>query len=121
MHVAPTTQVVFRLSAAPKTATASSERSFQVRFADTKIDPPFPEKRYEDPLVASVRFAGELATIDFREPGLAARAYPLSSPDRLVVEIGRRRPCLPLRPRRPKARHRRRMPGRPRRARPGRP
>jgi N-acetylmuramoyl-L-alanine amidase len=36
-----------------------------------------------------VRFAGELATIDFREPGLSARAYPLTSPDRLVVEIGR--------------------------------
>jgi N-acetylmuramoyl-L-alanine amidase len=89
VHVAPTTQVVFRLSAAAKTATASSERSFQVRFSDTKISPPFPEKRFEDPLVASVRFAGELATIDFREPGLAARAYPLSSPDRLVVEIGR--------------------------------
>jgi N-acetylmuramoyl-L-alanine amidase len=89
VHVAPTTQVVFRLSAAAKTATASSERSFQVRFSDTKLDPPFPEKRFEDPLVASVRFAGELATIDFREPGLAARAYPLSSPDRLVVEIGR--------------------------------
>ena len=89
VHVAPTTQVVFRLSAPAKTATATSERSFQVRFADTKIDPPFPEKRFEDPLVASVRFAGELATIDFREPGLSARAYPLTSPDRLVVEIGR--------------------------------
>ncbi len=88
VHVAPTTQVVFRLSAAAKTATATSEKSFQVRFADTKIDPPFPEKRFEDPLVASVRFAGELATIDFREPGLSARAYPLSSPDRLVVEVG---------------------------------
>ncbi len=97
VHVAPTTQVVFRLSAAAKTATATSERSFQVRFADTKIDPPFPEKKYDDPLVASVRFSGELATIDFREPGLAARAYPLSSPDRLVVEIGRRA-ALPAAP-----------------------
>ena len=89
VHVAPTTQVVFRLSGPAKTATATSERSFQVRFAETKIDPPFPEKRYEDPLVASVRFSGELATIDFREANLAARAYPLSAPDRLVVEIGR--------------------------------
>ena len=97
VHVAPTTQVVFRLSAAAKTATATSERSFQVRFADTKIDPPFPEKKYDDPLVASVRFAGEIATIDFREPGLAARAYPLTSPDRLVVEIGRRA-ALPAAP-----------------------
>lgn len=90
VHVAPTTQVVFRLSAAAKTATAVSDRTFQVRFSDTKIEPPFPDKKYDDPLVASVRFAGELATIDFREPGLAARAYPLTSPDRLVVEIGRR-------------------------------
>jgi N-acetylmuramoyl-L-alanine amidase len=90
VHVAPTTQVVLRLSAAAKTATASSEKSFQVRFADTKIDPPYPEKKYDDPLVSSVRFTGDLATIDFREAGLAARAYPLTSPDRLVVEIGRR-------------------------------
>ena len=90
VHVAPTTQVVFRLSAPAKTATATSDRSFQVRFSDTKLDPPFPEKRFDDPLVAAVRFAGELATIDFREPGLSARAYPLSGPDRLVVEIGRR-------------------------------
>ena len=90
VHVAPTTQVVFRLSAPAKTATAASDRSFQVRFADTKIDPPFPEKKFDDPLVASVRFSGELASIDFREPGLSARAYPLSAPDRLVVEIGRR-------------------------------
>ena len=60
------------------------------------------EKKYDDPLVASVRFSGELATIDFREPGLAARAYPLSSPDRLVVEIGRRAalPAVWPRPRR---------------------
>ena len=92
VHVSPTTQVVFRLSAPAKTATAISDRSFQVRFSDTKIDPPFPEKRFEDPLVAAVRFAGELATIDFRESGLSARAYPLTSPDRLVVEIGRRSP-----------------------------
>src|SRR5262245_60012419 len=51
VHVAPTTQVVFRLSGPAKTATATSERSFQVRFSDTKIDPPFPEKRFDDPLV----------------------------------------------------------------------
>jgi N-acetylmuramoyl-L-alanine amidase len=90
VHVAPTTQVVLRLSAAAKTATALSEKGFQVRFADTRIDPPFPEKRFDDPLVAAVRFAGDTATVDFREANLAARAYPLTSPDRIVVEVGRR-------------------------------
>jgi N-acetylmuramoyl-L-alanine amidase len=90
VHVAPTTQVVLRLSDAAKTATALSEKGFQVRFADTKIDPPFPDKKFDDPLVSSVRFSGDLALIDFREPGLSARAYPLTSPDRLVVEVGRR-------------------------------
>ncbi len=90
VHVAPTTQVVLRLSDAAKTSTALSDRGFQVRFLDTKIDPPFPEKRFDDPLVSSVRFAGDLALIDFRETGLSARAYPLTAPDRLVIEVGRR-------------------------------
>ena len=49
----------------------------------------FPERRYEDPLVAAIRFAGDTATIEFREKGLSARAYPLPSPDRLVIEVGR--------------------------------
>jgi N-acetylmuramoyl-L-alanine amidase len=100
VHVAPTTQVVLRLSAAAKTATALSEKGFQVRFADTKIDPPFPEKKFDDPLVSAVRFAGDTATVDFREPNVTARAYPLTSPDRLVIEVGRRAaaPAAPSEP-----------------------
>lgn len=90
VHVAPATQVVFRLSEGTRTATSSSERGYQVRFPDVRVDPPFPEKRYEDPLVSAVRFAGDTASIEFREPGLAARSYPLTAPDRLVVEVGRR-------------------------------
>ncbi len=90
VHVAPTTQVVLRLSAAAKTATSLSEKAFQVRFPDAKVDPPFPEKKYEDPFVAAVRFSGDTATVEFREANLAARAYPLTSPDRLVIEVGRK-------------------------------
>ncbi|HTR01726.1 MAG TPA: N-acetylmuramoyl-L-alanine amidase, partial [Thermoanaerobaculia bacterium] len=90
VHVAPTTQVVLRLSAAAHTATALSDKGFQVRFADTRVDPPFPEKKFDDPLVAAVRFAGDAATVDFREPNLTARSYALTSPDRIVVEVGRR-------------------------------
>ena len=90
VHVAPTTQVVLRLSAAAKTATALSERGFAVRFADTRLDPPFSEKKFDDPLVAAVRFSGDTATVDFREANQTARAYPLTSPDRLVIEVGRK-------------------------------
>jgi N-acetylmuramoyl-L-alanine amidase len=90
VHVAPTTQVVLRLSAAAKTTTTATDKSYQVRFADTRIDPPFPEKKFDDPLVSAVRFAGDTATVDFREPNLSARSYPLTSPDRIVIEVGRR-------------------------------
>ena len=90
VHVAPTTQVVLRLSAAAKTSTALSDKAFQVRFADTRIDPPFGEKKFDDPLVAAVRFAGDTATVDFREASVTARAYTLISPDRVVIEVSRR-------------------------------
>ncbi len=90
VHVAPTTQVVLRLSAAAKPTTALSEKGFVVRFADTKIDPPYPEKKFDDLFVAAVRFSGDAATVEFREANLTARAYPLTSPDRLVIEVGRR-------------------------------
>src|SRR5262249_51356828 len=67
-----------------------SEKSYQVRFPDTRLDPPFAERKYDDPLVAAVRFTADTATIEFREPNATARSYPLTSPDRIVVEIGRR-------------------------------
>ena len=90
VHVPPATQVVLRLSAAAKTATTSAEKTYQVRFADTRIDPPFPEKKYDDPLVSAVRFSGDTATVELREPNLAARSYALAAPDRIVVEVTRR-------------------------------
>jgi hypothetical protein len=82
VHVAPTTQVVLRLSAAAPSSTTSSEKSFQVRFSEARLAPPFPERKYDDPLVSAVRFAGDTVTIEFREANTAARAYPLTSPDR---------------------------------------
>jgi len=90
VHVEPTTQVVLRLSSAAKTAPVLSEKGVQVKFVETRLDPPFAEKKYDDPLVAAVRFTSDTAAIEFREANLTARAYPLTSPDRLVVEIGRR-------------------------------
>jgi N-acetylmuramoyl-L-alanine amidase len=90
VHVAPTTQVVLRLSSAAPASTTASEKSYQVRFPETRLDPPFAERKYDDPLVSAVRFTADTATIEFREPNSSTRSYPLTSPDRIVIEIGRR-------------------------------
>ena len=89
VHVAPTTQIVIKQSAAARFVPLLSDTAFQIRWPNQKISPPYSEHRYEDPLVAAIRFTSETATIEFREKGLTARAYPLTGPDRLVVEIGR--------------------------------
>jgi N-acetylmuramoyl-L-alanine amidase len=89
VHVPPTTQIVIKQSAAARFVPLLSESAFQIRWPNQKISPPYAEHRYDDPLVAAIRFTSETATIEFREKGLTARAYPLSGPDRLVVEVGR--------------------------------
>lgn len=89
VHVPPTTQIVIKQSAAARFVPSLSDSAFQIRWPSQKISPPFAEHRYEDPLVAAIRFTSETATIEFREKGLIARAYPLTGPDRLVVEVGR--------------------------------
>lgn len=96
VHVEPTTQIVLKESAAARFVPTVSDTGFQVRFPDRKIVPPFAERRYDDPLVSAIRFSGDGATIEFRERGLSARAYPLPSPDRLVIEIGRAAVASPL-------------------------
>ena len=94
VHVEPTTQIVVRQSASARFVPSVTETGFQVRWPERKIVPPFAERRYDDPLVAAIRFAGEAASIEFREKGLTARAYPLTSPDRIVIEIGRPAPSV---------------------------
>ncbi|MEP6801070.1 MAG: N-acetylmuramoyl-L-alanine amidase [Acidobacteriota bacterium] len=89
VHVEPTTQIVLKESASAQFVPSLAEGGFQIRWPDRKIVPPFTERRYEDPLVSAIRFSGDSATIEFRDRGLFARAYPLTSPDRLVIEIGR--------------------------------
>jgi N-acetylmuramoyl-L-alanine amidase len=89
VHVEPTTQIVIRQSAAARFVPALTEAGFQITWPNQKVVPPYGERRYDDPLVASIRFAQNMASIEFRERGSTARAYPLTSPDRLVIEIGR--------------------------------
>ncbi|MCA1612277.1 MAG: N-acetylmuramoyl-L-alanine amidase [Acidobacteria bacterium] len=89
VHVEPTTQIVLKESTGAEFIPSLTENGFQIRWPDRKIVPPFQERRYEDPLISAIRFAGDSAMIEFRDRGLFARAYPLTSPDRLVIEVGR--------------------------------
>ena len=98
VHVEPTTQIVLRQSAAARFVPALTETGFQITWPNQKVVVPFAERRYDDPLVSAVRFAGNTASIEFKEKGSTARAYPLTSPDRLVVEIGRPSPARAVEP-----------------------
>ena len=89
VHVEPTTQIVLRQSAGARFVPALTENGFSVRWPDRKVIAPFPERRYDDPLVSGIRFSGDTATIEFRERGSTARAYPLTNPDRIVIEVGK--------------------------------
>ena len=89
VHVEPATQVVFKQSLPAKFAAVSGPSSMLIRWLGQTVVPPFPERRYEDPLVSAIRFSGDGATIEFRQPGSSARAYGLTAPDRVVVEVTR--------------------------------
>jgi N-acetylmuramoyl-L-alanine amidase len=89
VHVEPTTQIVLRQSAGARFVPTLTDNGFSVRWPERKIVPAFPERRYDDPLVSAIRFSGDTATVEFRERGSTARAYPLTNPDRIVIEVGR--------------------------------
>jgi N-acetylmuramoyl-L-alanine amidase len=98
VHVDPTTQVVFRESGPGRFTPRLTESEMQIRWVDRPLTAPFSERRFDDPLVAAVRFEGDTATVVFREAGLTAHAYPLTDPDRIVVEIGRAVEAPPIEP-----------------------
>ena len=98
VHVEPTTQIVIRQSAAARFVPTATETGFQVSWPGIQIVPPFAERRYDDPLISVIRFSGNSASIEYREEGSTARAYPIASPERLVFEIGRPAPARALSP-----------------------
>jgi len=89
VHLDPTTQVVFKLSLPAKFLSANLSSAIQIRWPGQTLVPPFPDRRYEDPFVSAVRFGTDGATVELRGVGLTARAYSLTAPDRVVVEIAR--------------------------------
>lgn len=92
VHVEPTTQVVFKQSQPARFTPTLLPGAFRIQWASQRIIVPFAERKYDDPFVSAVRFSGDAAIIELTEPNLSARAYPLSNPDRVVVEIGRPAP-----------------------------
>ncbi|MGH9367065.1 MAG: N-acetylmuramoyl-L-alanine amidase family protein, partial [Thermoanaerobaculia bacterium] len=89
VHVAPATQVVLRQSGPAKFSSSPAPSSIQIRWPGQTLVPSFSERRYEDPFVSVIRFSTDSVSIEFREPGLTARAYALTAPDRVVVEVSR--------------------------------
>ena len=89
VHVEAATQVVLRQSGPAKFVSTPGAAAIQVRWPDRTVAAPFAEKKYEDPFVSAVRFTEDGAAIALRDPGLSARAYGLTAPDRVVVEVTR--------------------------------
>ena len=89
VHVEAATQVVLRQSGPAKFVSTASASAIQVRWPDRTVAAPFAEKKYEDPFVSAVRFSDDGAAIALRDPGLSGRAYALTAPDRVVVEVTR--------------------------------
>ncbi len=88
IHLNRMTQIVFRESAAVDYETAVSRDGFTVTFK-APVSPVTEDRSFDDPFVSRVRFGGNAAAVVFKEPGLSVNAYPLKSPDRLVLEITR--------------------------------
>ncbi|HSD72481.1 MAG TPA: N-acetylmuramoyl-L-alanine amidase [Thermoanaerobaculia bacterium] len=88
VHVDPTTQVVIRESGAARFLPRLTGSGMHIQWLDRRITPPFSERRFDDPLVAAIRFDNDTVTIVFRDPALTANAYPLTAPDRIVIEVG---------------------------------
>jgi len=59
VHVDPTTQVVFRESGPAQFTPQLVGSGLQIRWTDRKVVAPFAERRFDDPLVAAVRFEGD--------------------------------------------------------------
>jgi N-acetylmuramoyl-L-alanine amidase len=98
VHVDPITQVVLRESSAARFEPGLVESGIQIRWTDRKVVAPFSERRFDDPLVTAVRFEGNSATVVFRDASLTAHAYPLTDPDRIVIEVARVVEAPPIEP-----------------------
>lgn len=90
-------KVVATLSAPADYAILKEPSAYTVRFKAT-IHPPFTEQAYDDPYVAKATFTGNDLRLDLKSPDVAADAYKLDNPFRVVVDLHKVAPGSPTLP-----------------------
>jgi len=79
-------KVVATLSAPADYAILKEARAYTIRFK-SPIRAPFSEQTYDDPYVAKATFSGNDLRLDLKGPDIAADAYKLDNPFRVVVDL----------------------------------
>jgi N-acetylmuramoyl-L-alanine amidase len=79
-------KVVVGLTAPTEYAIVKDQMAYTIRFK-TPIHAPFPEQSYDDPYVAKATFSGNDLRLDLKAPDIAADAYKLDNPFRIVLDL----------------------------------
>ncbi|MDQ6799608.1 MAG: N-acetylmuramoyl-L-alanine amidase [Acidobacteriota bacterium] len=79
-------KVVVGVSAPTEYAIVKDQMAYTIRFK-TPIRAPFPEQSYDDPYVGKATFSGNDLRLDLKAPDIAADAYKLDSPFRIVLDF----------------------------------
>src|SRR5260370_9654725 len=79
-------KVVIGLTAPTEYAIVKDQMAYTIRFK-TPIRAPFPEQSYDDPYVSKATFSGNDLRLDLKTPDVAADAYKLDSPFRILLDF----------------------------------
>jgi N-acetylmuramoyl-L-alanine amidase len=79
-------KVVVGLTAPTEYAIVKDQMAYTIRFK-TPIRAPFPDQTYDDPYVSKATFSGNDLRIDLKAPDIAADAYKLDNPFRVVLDL----------------------------------
>lgn len=86
-HSSGVTRCVFTFDSPVRYTVEKKGDQATLQFALPRLDAPFPQKEFQDPIAASVSFRGKSATVHFRRGSWASEVYSLSAPFRVVVEV----------------------------------
>jgi N-acetylmuramoyl-L-alanine amidase len=79
-------KVVVGLTAPTEYAIVKDQMAYTIRFK-TPIRAPFPDQTYDDPYVSKATFSGNDLRLDLKAPDIAADAYKLDNPFRIVLDL----------------------------------
>jgi N-acetylmuramoyl-L-alanine amidase len=79
-------KVVATLSGPADYSIVKEQGAYTIRFKTT-IRPPFTEQSYDDPHVAKANFSGNDLRLELKSPDVAADAYKLENPIRIVLDF----------------------------------